>query len=357
MPDPDGPSSRLLEHLSTAVLGLDVGLHVLSMNPAAEMLFAISAKQVLGQALNRIVPENAGLLAVLDQALHERHPVTARGQVLELPGERRITVDYSITPVDDPRQPTVVLMELTPVDRLLRLAREEKMQRDHASNRALIRGMAHEIKNPLGGIRGAAQLLERELTDPHLHEYTRIIMQEADRLRALVDRLFGPNQPLSRSWVNIHELLDRVQRLIEAEVQSGVRLQTDYDPSLPAIHADADQLIQAFLNIIRNAVEAMEQSGNITLRTRVERQFTVGQKRHRLVLRVDFEDDGPGIPEELLEHISHPMVTGRAQGSGLGLAITHDIIAKHGGLIECRSRPQRTVFSVYLPLENGEDNG
>jgi two-component system nitrogen regulation sensor histidine kinase GlnL len=238
------------------------------------------------------------------------------------------------------------------VDRLLRLANEQQMLQSQTANRAMIEGLAHEIKNPLGGLRGAAQLLERELPDGSLKAYTGIIMEEADRLRALVDRMVGPNQPLTRVPTNLHQILEHVRNLILAEHAPGIHIERIYDPSLPDLRADPDQLIQAVLNVIRNAVEAMNARGRISLRTGVERRFTIGQKSHRLVLRADIEDEGPGIAPELLNRIFYPMVTGKAQGSGLGLSIANDIISRHGGLIECNSQPGKTVFSIYLPLEN-----
>lgn len=341
----------LLDNLNTAVLTFDQALRLTSMNPAAEMLFANSARQVVGMPLSALLPENPELQKILQRCLDTGHLFTAHEQLLALHGGRQITVDFTITPLALNKE-NGLLLEMVQVDRLLRLSRDEAMQRRQTANRIVIRGLAHEIKNPLGGIRGAAQLLERELPNAALKEYTEVIIQEADRLRALVDRMFGPNQPLKSDRLNIHAVLDRVRRLLQAEIQGGIRIQCDYDPSLPDIEGDFDQLIQAFLNIARNSVEAMGKHGTLILRTRAERQFTVGHKRHRLMVRIDIEDDGPGIPEGLIENIFYPMVTGRPDGTGLGLSITQDIIAKHGGLIECSSQPQQTLFTVYIPVEN-----
>jgi two-component system nitrogen regulation sensor histidine kinase GlnL len=231
---------------------------------------------------------------------------------------------------------------------------ERELELRYGENPHQKAGFYKEIKNPLGGLRGAAQLLERELPDSALKEYTGIIMEEADRLRALVDRMIGPSRPLRRARTNLHQVLEHVRNLIQAEHPQGIRVERVYDPSLPELQADRDQLIQAVLNIARNAVEAMNGAGRLRLRTAVERRFTIGQRCHRLVLRADIEDEGPGIATELLDRIFYPMVTGKAQGSGLGLSIANDIVSKHGGLIECRSRPGCTVFSVYLPLENAD---
>jgi two-component system, NtrC family, nitrogen regulation sensor histidine kinase GlnL len=216
----------------------------------------------------------------------------------------------------------------------------------------VLRGLAHEVKNPLGGLRGAAQLLERELSDKQLKEYTRIIVHEADRLRNLVDRVMGGYTPLNKRPVNVHEVLEHVRKLVLVETPVGLTVRCDYDPSLPTLQADAEQLIQAALNILRNSVQALGGKGTVVIRTRIERSFTIGHTHHRLALRVDIEDNGPGIPAELLDKIFYPMVTGRADGTGLGLSIAQDIVARHGGLIECASQPGRTLFTLYLPVEN-----
>ena len=348
-----GSSQRILENLATAVLTFDADLRLTSINPAGEMLFEVSAKKIVGRKLTELLPESRRIATTLHHILESRHPFTARSVALKLPGARTITVDCTVSPLIDDNPETALLVELTQVDRLLRLARDESMLDRQAANRAVMRGLAHEIKNPLGGLRGAAQLLERELPDKSLREYTGIIIHEADRLRNLVDRMMGPHQPLKKQPVNIHEILEHVRRLILVEVPVGLTIEREYDPSLPEFAGEPEQLIQAVLNIVRNAVEVLEKKGRICLRTGIERSFTVGHKRHRLVLRADIEDNGPGVPEEIRDHIFYPMVTAKAGGTGLGLSIAQDIIAKHGGLIECRSRPGQTVFSIYLPLENG----
>lgn len=346
-----GNPQRILENLTGAVVTFDAGLRLTSINPAGEMLFEVSAKKVVGRKLAELVPHSLRLVRALGDTLATRLPFTARGVRLALPAKRFITVDCTVTPLPDGTGGDELLVELTQVDRLLRLTRDENMLDRQAANRAVMRGLAHEIKNPLGGLRGAAQLLERELPDKSLKEYTRIIIHEADRLRNLVDRMIGAHQPLRKRRVNIHEILEHVRRLMLVEVPVGLTIRSDYDPSLPELEADPDQLIQAVLNMVRNSIEAMERHGTIFLRTRSERQFTIGHKRHRLVLRTEIEDNGPGIPEALMEHIFYPMVTGRPDGTGLGLSIAQDIVAKHGGLIECTSRPKQTIFTIYLPLE------
>ncbi len=349
------PSQRVLDNLTTAVLTFDAALRLTSINPAGEMLFEVSSKKVVGQPLASLLPHSQRLVKTLRQTLDSRHPFTARGVRLALPGARAITVDCTVTPLPDSALGDSLLVELTQIDRLLRLARDESMLDRQAANRAVMRGLAHEVKNPLGGLRGAAQLLEQELTDKELKEYTRIIIHEADRLRNLVDRMIGSHQLPKRVPVNVHEVLEHVRKLMLVEVPVGLSIERNYDPSLPELLADREQLIQAVLNIVRNSAQAMDGKGTIRLRTRIERQFTAGNKRHRLALRIEIEDNGPGIPEELQEHIFYPMVTGRADGTGLGLSIAQDIINRHGGLIEFSSRPRHTLFTLYLPLDAGAD--
>lgn len=347
----------ILDSLTTAVLTLDAELRLASVNAAGEMLFETSRKQMLGQPFAQLLPGDSALHQALADARAGNQPIMVRGVSLELPGGRAVAVDCAVTPLDAPdgASRAVLLVELTRVDRLLRLTRDGSVFERQAAHRALLRGLAHEIKNPLGGLRGAAQLLERELGDEALTDYTRVIIREADRLRNLVDRMTGVRHPLARRPVNLHSVLEHVRLLLQAEVPAGLRIERDYDPSLPEMQGDAEQLIQAVLNVARNAVQALAGRGCLVLRTRVDRGLTLGTRRYRLVLRAEIEDDGPGVPPGLLEHVFDPLVTGRAEGTGLGLAIAQDIVTRHGGLIECDSRPGRTVFVLYLPVESGHD--
>jgi two-component system nitrogen regulation sensor histidine kinase GlnL len=351
-----GNHRHILENLNTAVLTLDADLNVTSINPAGEMLFDLSAKKLVGNRLDSLLPGDHDLLQQLQSTLKEEHPITIHGLPLDLPKRKSMIVDCTVTPVTDRGGTTELLLELVQVDRLLRLAREESILDQHAANKAVLKGLAHEIKNPLGGLRGAAQLLERELPKRELKEYTRIIIHEADRLRNLVDRMMGSHKPLKQESANIHKTLDHVRRLITVEFPASLDVLTHYDPSVPNYRGDPEQITQAILNIVRNSAQALQGKGVIQFRTRVERQFTIGHVRHRLVLRVDIEDDGPGIPEDMLEHIFYPMVTDKPEGTGLGLSIAQDIINKHNGVINCSSRPGKTVFSIYLPLEKDNDS-
>jgi two-component system nitrogen regulation sensor histidine kinase GlnL len=245
-------------------------------------------------------------------------------------------------------------VELQQVDNHLRISKEEQLLTQQTTAKLLVRGLAHEIKNPLGGLRGAAQLLDLELNDPELKEYTQIIIAESDRLQGLMDKMLGPNKLPNKKPLNIHEVLERVRQLIQAEASSSLDLTCDYDPSIPTIQGDKDQLIQAILNIARNAVQALEGKGNIIFKTRIQRQMTIGRKCYKLAARCDIIDNGPGIDAEMMKQIFYPMITGRAEGTGLGLSIAQSLINQHNGLIECKSEPGKTVFSIFLPM--GTDN-
>ncbi len=349
-------AENVIENLTTAVVVADTALRLQAVNPATEMLFELSAKQMVGQQLQRLWPQTASLAGLFADTLQTAHSFTRRGLPLLLPG-REVVVDMTVTaispgPEQTARRDAVLLLELTQVDRLRRLAQEEELMDRHVAQRAVVRGLAHEIKNPLGGLRGAAQLLERKLTEGE-REYTRIIIREADRLQSLVDRLAEPARPYLQTQVNIHQILEHVRSLLLAEVGEGIVFQRDYDPSIPEFAADPDQLVQAVLNLVRNAVQSS--SRTVVLRSRIERQFTIGQRRHKLVLRAEVEDDGPGVPQALRDTLFYPMVTGRAEGSGLGLSIAQDIARRHGGLIDYVSRPGRTVFTLFLPLRQNYD--
>lgn len=350
LPDSDYPR-RILDALTVAVIVLNRKLRPVYMNPAAEMLFAVSFRQARSMPFKDLAIGAEVVVTGMRRCLKTGNPYTERELHLLLPGDNAITVDCTVSALSERDTYAELLVELRQVDQQLRISREEHLIAQHNTARALIRNLAHEIKNPLGGLRGAAQLLEREFRDDSLREYTRIIMGEADRLRNLVDRMLGPTHLPVRSSTNIHEVLERVRSLLLAESGSGVRIERDYDPSIPPLIADADQLIQAVLNIVRNALQALQYRGVITLRTRIKRQYTIGNKRHKLLLCLQITDNGPGISQEILEEIFYPMITGRAEGTGLGLSIAQILIHQHGGIIESKSRPGETVFTILLPLE------
>lgn len=346
--------SQILDNLSTGIIALDSNLNVTALNAAGQAILEASEARCLGQHASGLVLQPQEWLNSLEQVLESNSPHASRSVSLMLVSGQEIHVDIIITPITDADGSVSLIVELMPIDRLMKISRDESFMHSHETSRAVIRGLAHEIKNPLGGVRGAAQLLARELPDESLAEYTSIIISEADRLRDLVDRLLGPKQQFNPQLLNVHEILEHVQDLISAESGSAVRFERDYDPSLPHLQGDRAQLIQAVLNIMRNAVQAMSNTEDdclITLRTRCQRQFTLGTRRHRLVCRIDIIDNGPGIPEDLLPTIFAPMVTGRADGTGLGLSIAQSVVASHAGTLSCESSPGNTCFTIYLPME------
>ena len=346
----------ILDNLNTAVLLFDSDLRLKYINPAGEMLFEVSARHVLGQQASALMPwSQEPVEERLQEALATRHPFTEREVNIPLADGRTIKVSCTVLPLHHFDASAEALVELRQVDRQIRITREEHLLSQHQATQALLRGLAHEIKNPLGGLRGAAQLLEQELPDRSLREYTRIIIDEADRLQKLLDRMLGPNRLPKERSVNIHQVLEHVRSLLLAEHPQGPEILRDYDPSIPDFWADPDRLIQAMLNLVRNAVAASGSEGHITLRTRILRQFTIGTKRHRLVLRVEVVDDGSGIAPDLQDRIFFPMVSGQPGGTGLGLPIAQELINRHRGLIECESEPGKTQFFVYLPLESSHE--
>jgi len=351
-------SSTVLDNLASAVVVFDADLRAIYINQMAEMLLAVSAKHALGQRPTSWMACHGDSLVDLLRAAEVGSPITKRGVVLN--NERiEVTVDCAVTPVLDEKGRQLTIVELQQIDRHLRISREERLITQQALTRDVVRGLAHEIKNPLGGLRGAAQLLESELVSDELKEYTHIIIQEADRLQELVNRMLGPNRRPSYAPVNIHHVLERVRTLVLAETGERIVIDRDYDPSIPELFGDSDQLIQAVLNVVRNATRAIIETGTVTLRTRIQRQFTIASQRSRLAAQIDIIDDGPGIPPAIADTLFLPLITGGTGGMGLGLSIAQSLINQHKGLIECSSRRGKTVFTIYLPIgdETGADSG
>lgn len=343
----------IIDNISSGIIGVDAQYCVQLINPAAESLLQLSEARLLGQPICELAPPHIPWRKTLDQAAREERAIVRRGLELDGRDGKGSLADIIITPL--PEVASIrFLIELQPMDRLLRISREENLLTAQQTTRTVVRGLAHEIKNPLGGIRGAAQLLERELPSEQLREYTGIIIQEADRLRDLVDRLLGPNKQPAMVKLNIHEVLEHVLQLITVEAGERLAIQRDYDPSLPELLGDRSLLIQALLNILGNALQATENQPQcrLILRSRSQRQFTIGGTRHRLVCRIDIVDNGPGIPAELRETLFVPMISGRPEGSGLGLSISQSIVHRHGGLLNYTSEPGDTCFSIYLPMEH-----
>lgn len=351
---PVEPSRSFVNHIHTALVGCDAELRVLEMNPAAEALFEISARNARGRPLSRLCLDGDAITECAQQARDKGHTVSAYDLPVVIAPRKTVRVDVTVTPLPGTIESVSLLLELNQADQFRLRAREEQRADRHAAGREILRGLAHEIKNPLGGLRGAAQLLDDELREREQREYTRIIIHEADRLRNLVDRIMGSYRPIDTLPVNLHEVLEHVRKLIQAEIQEGLTVIRDYDPSLPTIRGDREQLIQVVLNIVRNAVEAMDGKGEIRLRTRVAEARYIGKHWHHHVLTVDIEDSGPGIDEDLQEKIFYPMITTRAEGNGLGLSIAQDVVHRHGGTIELESQPGRTRFSLLLPWAREE---
>jgi two-component system nitrogen regulation sensor histidine kinase GlnL len=266
----------------------------------------------------------------------------------EVHADERV-VDCRVSPLE--LEGAALLVEITDVTRRSRISRENALLIQHGAGRQMIRQLAHEIKNPLGGIRGAAQLLERQLDADELREYTDVVISETDRLAGLVDTLLGPGGPPNKQPANVHELLEYVVRLVEAENPRKLTFVRDYDPGLPLIDLDRDQVIQALLNLVTNAATALDGQGTITLRSRAVTNFTIGDIRHRVIASIEIEDDGPGIAPAMQDSVFYPLVTGRPDGTGLGLPAAQELLSRHGGLIEFESRPGRTVFFVRIPLQ------
>ena len=349
-----GPFSGL-DLLSFGVLVLDAELRIVHLNPAAENLLQRSVASLSGRGLYQVVLRSPTLQSALDNALRNNWGYTGHNIGIQQEAEEPLKLDCTVTPIDLPN--ARLLLELRPIDTQLQVAKEEQLFAQQEAQRALIRNLAHEIKNPLGGIRGAAQLLELELNNPALHEYTQVIVKESDRLQDLMQRLLSPHRNLQPAPVNIHEILERVRSLLTAEFPDHLRVRRDYDTSLPELVADRERLIQAILNIARNAAQAMHGSGEIILRTRTARQVTLVKRRYKLAMDVQVIDNGPGIPEEIRERMFFPLVSGREGGSGLGLSLAQNFVQQHNGTIECSTRPGETCFTLRLPIVPGETPG
>ena len=347
-------TARVYDNLATAVLLFDEQLRLTCVNAAGENLLYVSNRQMKGQKPAEILPQSHDFDEVLKRTLETHIQFTERGMALHLPNKEEITVDCSVTPVMENDVCIELIVELTDAYAFQRVMQDENQFVLHDASREAVRGMAHEIRNPLGGIRGAAQLLqgelENKLEDKDLIEYTDIIIKETDRLRNFIDRMLASDQKLDCVQLNIHEVIEYVCSLLKAEFEACPDFLRNYDPSLPDINGDREQLIQVFLNVIRNALQATEGNGQICIQTRIIRQFTIRQNIHRLVARIDIIDDGPGIPAEIEKNVFYPMITGRADGTGLGLSIAQSLINLHGGLINYERKDLKTIFSIYLPV-------
>ena len=347
-----GPNAYAgLDLLSTAVIILDRAFALKYANPAAETMFAFSQKNALGVSLARLLSAHAGntaLFAMLNQVLKHDAGFSENELTLETAAANILHTACTAAPVEGER----LALEFHQLDQQMKIVREEKILEHQQLNRELIRNLAHEIKNPLGGIRGSAQLLERELPQNELKEYTQVIVKEADRLQALMDRLLTPHRMPKLVSLNIHEVLERVRTLVQAEFPQGINVLRDYDTSLPEIIGEKEQLIQALLNVARNAAQSMEGRGEICIVTRIARQVTLVRVRYRYAIMIDIIDNGPGVPGALRDKIFYPLVSGRDGGTGLGLSIAQEFVNQHQGIIEFDSVPGQTRFTVLLPVRN-----
>lgn len=342
-----------LEHLATAIILLDDNRRVVYINPGAEIIFAFSATQVTGMLINEVFPNCEILILAVNNAIAQQSPFREHEFAISTHRQHSFAVTCTVTPIESPL--ACLILEFQQMDAQLRIAREERMLIQQQANAELLRNLAHEIRNPLGGLRGAAQLLEHELPSPSLREYTQVIIKEADRLQSLMDRLLIPHRVPKYQPTNIHEVLERVRSLLLAESPKAVLIKRDYDLSLPELIGDREKLIQAVLNIARNAVQAMQShntvGSQITLRTRAERQVTLARKRYRVAIKLEIIDNGPGIPSDIRDRIFYPLVSGTEGGSGLGLTLAQTFITQHHGMIECESVPGNTCFTILLPIE------
>ncbi len=342
--------SRILDTLQTALFVLDAEQRITYVNATGETLFENSAASLVGREfgslLSQVEPSTLGeKLAAAPIALTEREAV------ITLANGKTFVADYSIYPCGDDPDDGDLLIEIHEHERGMQIARDEFDQLQRQASQQLARGLAHEIKNPLGGIRGAAQLLQKEVDRPDWIEYTEVIISEVDRLQTLINNMLGPEHRMERKPINLYEILEHICKIVQAAEPDRIAIHRDYDPSIPELMADRDLLIQAFLNIARNAVQAIDGDGEITFRTRVDRNRTIGSVTHPLVVQIDITDSGRGVARELAETIFLPMVTDKADGTGLGLPIAKEIITRHGGSIQLHSSVAGTTFSTILPLE------
>lgn len=345
-----GLSSAILDNMVTATFMLDEELYIRYTNPAAEQLFSQSAKRMVDHPLSQLIQHASLDLAILTQPLQSGQSITD-SDVTFVVDNKPLMLEVTVSPISWQKE-LMLLVEMRKIDQQRRLSQELNQHAQQQAAKLLVRGLAHEIKNPLGGLRGAAQLLGKMLPDQSLTEYTQIIIEQADRLRALVDRLLGPQKPGKKTSENLHQTLEKVRQLVELESGSSLVIERDYDPSLPDLLMDSAQIEQAMLNIVSNAAQILsaQEQGKILIRTRTVHQANIHGQRHKLAARIEIIDNGPGIPYELQDTLFYPMVSGREGGTGLGLSISQNLIDQHSGKIDVESWPGRTTFTIYLPI-------
>ena len=340
----------ILNHQVTAILIINESLRIHYANPAAEQLFSQSAKRLVNSTLNQHIQHTSLDFALLSQPLQSGQSITDSDVTFVVDG-KPLMLEVTVSPVTWQKE-LLLLVEMRKIDQQRRLSQELNQHAQQQAAKLLVRGLAHEIKNPLGGLRGAAQLLERCLPDQSLTEYTQIIIEQADRLRSLVDRLLGPQKPGIKKAENLHLILEKVRQLVELESGNNIVIERDYDPSLPDIMMDVEQIEQALLNIVSNAGQVLtgQRYQQITMRTRTVHQANIHGQRYKLAAQIEVIDNGPGIPTDLQDTLFYPMVSGREGGTGLGLSISQNLIDQHKGKIDVESWPGRTCFTIYLPI-------
>ena len=350
--DSSKPVNQILDTLNSTIMCLDENWAVSYVNTAGEELFSSSASSLRGKYFHQLFSqvEANTITKKLDGFGINSHAVTEHDAEITLANGKSFSAGYSFYQMEGSDSTHTILVEIKPLDWQSQITSEKFTNLKKQASLQFAQGMAHEIKNPLGGIRGAAQLLERELSDPQLRQYTEVITNEVDRLTALINNMLGPNTELIKSSVNILEVLEHIRRLVLAAELGRINIKIDYDPSIPELQGDKRQLIQAILNIVQNAVQSIDKEGEITFKTRIGRRFTTGKITHPLVVQVDISDNGNGIAADIQDTIFLPMVTNKTQGSGLGLPIAQEIVSCHGGIIFFNSSPQGTTFSIILPL-------
>jgi two-component system, NtrC family, nitrogen regulation sensor histidine kinase GlnL len=352
----------LLDQMPNAIVVFEAkDQQLVYVNPAAESALDLSRKSLEGQSVHDLFGNNPFLKSMIDEVQLGQVAAQRQEMVLHsLPGSIHhdaVPAHVVVAGMDDPE---LIMMEWFPIDQQLRSERDERVTQQVEANKQLMRNLAHEIKNPLGGIRGAAQLLEFELPEKGLREYTQVIIKESDRLQNLVDRLLAPHRKAhAMELFNVHEALERVRSLVLAEFPKGLRIIRNYDTSLPDVLGDREQLIQAVLNITHNAAQALAEEikegvAQIELKTRIARSVTIAKHRYKLAMDLNVIDNGPGIPDDIRERIFFPLVSGREGGSGLGLTLAQTFVQQHQGSIACDSKPGKTDFHIQIPYRSQE---
>ncbi len=346
----------IIDNLHAAVVIIGENMQIVCINPAAEMLFHISNNRAVKKTIRELIINEHAFFDRLERSLISSHPYTVYEDHLLVHTHKSIDVDYSVSPIQYKSEGKFLLLEFIRIKSQQKLSHEESILSQYEVSKSLLRGLAHEIKNPLGGIRGSAQLLERELADDNSKQFTQIIINETDRLKNLLDRMVGPKDIPTKTNINIHQILEHVRQLVLAE-NSRISIAADYDPSIPELYADESMMIQVILNITRNAVTAISSlnaeshsEGRIIYKTRTQRNCKIGSHTYALVARIDIKDNGGGVSEELQEKIFMPMITGHADGTGLGLSIAQSLVHQHNGLIEFTSEPGKTIFTILVPI-------